>query len=454
MYNYFIYNQSRMMVSKKKLRYFLYLEIILVVLFFYKSSSSLSSFVDEYLSLASNSSFFKNFDFNAGPVGEGSYSVILTSGPLSAVGSVVGWMITKDLIISRFFNFIFAFLLHIIFIREIKKHYSINEDMLLIYSAFSLVILPWYFGVLYSLGEVTSTIIFFYGLLLFEPRRRISLILLSFSIFFGKLILLFLFVIFYLTYIFLTKEYKNLLSDIFFFSLPLILWITFIAIYYSKGNIFEYIYDFVYFNFINNRSAGIKEASSYNILDYLLSYKNSEVVNWNLADLLRVLVSPLIFIGIAFLYLSNTLNKSMNLIIPIVVSTTCLFLWFWILSPTKWIRYSQHFLLIQILFIFFLLVQKHTKINRNVVLIISLYFSLFFSSSLLILLFMMTISVIQIFKKQQLTILFPYLLGIVFFINLVNSYIELDSKTQFTFELETCKETLASRECYQEYISQ
>ena len=175
-----------MMVSKKKLKYFLYLEIILVVLFFYKSSSSLSAFVDEYLSLASNSSFFKNFDFNAGPVGEGSYSVILTSGPLSAVGSVVGWMITKDLIISRFFNFIFAFLLHIIFIREIKKHYSINEDMLLIYSAFSLVILPWYFGVLYSLGEVTSTIIFFYGLLLFEPRRRISLILLSFSIFLGN----------------------------------------------------------------------------------------------------------------------------------------------------------------------------------------------------------------------------------------------------------------------------
>ena len=354
-----------MMVSKKKLRYFLYLEIILIILFFYKSSSSLSAFVDEYLSLASNSSFFKNFDFNAGPVGKGSYSVILTSGPLSAVGSVVGWMITKNLIISRFFNFIFAFLLHIIFIREIKKHYSINEDMLVIYSAFSLVILPWYFGVLYSLGEVTSTIIFFYGLLLFQPRRRRSLILLSFSIFFGKLILLFVFVIFYLTYIFLTKEYKNLLSDIFFFFLPLILWISFIAIYYTKGNIFEYIYDFIYFNFINNRSAGIKEAFSYNILDYLLSYKNSEVVNWNLADLLRVLVSPLIFVAIVFLYLSNTLDKFRNLIIPIVVSTTSLFLWFWILSPTKWIRYSQHFLLIQILFIFFLLVQKNAKINSS-----------------------------------------------------------------------------------------
>ena len=47
-----------MMVSKKKLRYFLYLEIILLTLF-YKSSASLSAFVDEYLSLSSNSNFLK-----------------------------------------------------------------------------------------------------------------------------------------------------------------------------------------------------------------------------------------------------------------------------------------------------------------------------------------------------------------------------------------------------------
>ena len=46
---------------------------------------------------------FKDFDFNAGPVGEGSYSVILTSGPLSAVGSVIGWTLTKDSNLSPLF---------------------------------------------------------------------------------------------------------------------------------------------------------------------------------------------------------------------------------------------------------------------------------------------------------------------------------------------------------------
>lgn len=443
-----------MMVSKKKLRYFLYLEIILLTLFFYKSSASLSAFVDEYLSLSSNSNFFKDFDFNAGPVGEGSYSVILTSGPLSAVGSVIGWTLTKDLILARCFNFIFALLLHIIFIREIKKHYSINEHLLLIYSSFSLVILPWYFGVLYSLGEVTSTIIFFYGLLLFEPRRRLSLILLSSSIFFGKLILLFLFVIFYFTYIFLTNEYKSLFTDVAFFSLPFVLWITFVAFYYSKGNIFDYIYDFVYFNFINNRSAGVKEVATYSVFDYIFSYKNSEVINWQLADLLRVLVSPILFICIAFFTLNNSTYKFRILIISIITSTSSLFFWFWILSPTKWIRYSQHFLLLQILLIFLILSLKSLKINSDLYLIIiAIYFSLFLSSSLLIVLFLLVMLIVKYLNKFDFIKLFPNLLAIALLINLINAYFELNSKTEFKFELETCIEALDTRECYQEYIN-
>ena len=180
-----------------------------------------------------------------------------------------------------------------------------------------------YFGVLYSLGEVTSTIIFFYGLLLFEPRRWLSLIL-CFSIFFGKLILLFLFVIFYFTYIYLIKEYKSLFTDVAFFSLPCFM--DYICCFLLlKSNIFDYIYDFVYFNFINNRSAGVKEVATYSVLDYIFSYKNSEVINWQLADLLRVLVSPILFICIAFFTLNNSTYKFRILIISIITSTSSLF---------------------------------------------------------------------------------------------------------------------------------
>tara|TARA_X000000950_G_C13891818_1_gene651180 strand:+ start:724 stop:2058 length:1335 start_codon:yes stop_codon:yes gene_type:complete len=444
-----------MIVSDKKLKLFLFLEIVLIMLIFYQTSKSLSAFVDEYLSITSNSSFFKNFDFNAGSMADGSYGVILTSGPLSAVGSVIGWSLSKDLIIARFSNFIWALFLHIFFIRKIKKYYKFDQNMFLIFSVFSLLILPWYFGLLYSLGEIVSTIIFFYALLLFEPKRKLSLLLVSFSIFYGKLILLFLFFIFYATYIFLTKEYKKIFYDALIFSIPPIFWLACVAYYYTGGSVFDYVYDFVYFNFINNRSAGIKEVGSYSVLDYLFSYKNSEVVNWNLADLLRVLISPILFIGIIFVIKEKTRDKFNILILSIVVSSTSLYLWFWIFSPTKWIRYSQHFLLIQILFILFYLTQESNKVDNNIkLLLISTYFSLFFSSYLLILFFLTTILLARKYQLQNSYNFFPYLMAIFMFVNTINVYFELQSKTEFTFEFDICNENLMSKKCYQEYINQ
>lgn len=46
-------------------------------------------FIDEYVSLTSNIKFFKNLDYTAGEFLGGSYSIYLTSGPLSAIGSVI-----------------------------------------------------------------------------------------------------------------------------------------------------------------------------------------------------------------------------------------------------------------------------------------------------------------------------------------------------------------------------
>ena len=58
-------------------------------------------FIDEYISLTSNLNFFKNLDFNAGEFIGGSYSIYLTSGPLSAVGSVIGWNLTNKIILFK-----------------------------------------------------------------------------------------------------------------------------------------------------------------------------------------------------------------------------------------------------------------------------------------------------------------------------------------------------------------
>lgn len=40
------------------------------------------------------------------------------------------------------------------------------------------------------------------------------------------------------------------------------------------------------------------------------------------------------------------------------------------------------------------------------------------------------------------------------FVNTINVYFELQSKTEFTFEFDICNENLMSKKCYQEYINQ
>ena len=62
-------------------------------------SSRIPRFIDEYISLNSNLNFYKYLDFNAGEVFGGSYSTLLTSGPISAIGGVIGWTFTSKLTI-------------------------------------------------------------------------------------------------------------------------------------------------------------------------------------------------------------------------------------------------------------------------------------------------------------------------------------------------------------------
>ena len=75
------------------------------------TSYTLKPFADELVSLTANSGFFINFDFRAGNNllgGQGySYSVLNSSGPFSAIGSTTVWLLTSNIYLSRFSNFVF-----------------------------------------------------------------------------------------------------------------------------------------------------------------------------------------------------------------------------------------------------------------------------------------------------------------------------------------------------------
>ena len=138
---------------------------------------------------------------------------------------------------------------------------------------------------------------------------------------------------------------------------------------------------------------------------------------------------------------------------PIIFSTMTLYLWFWILSPTKWIRYSQHFLLIQLLFIFFLLSTNNIQNNYLLSGVFVLYISLFLNSYFLIFLFL-TLFIIQNTKKFKTTETFMGLIVFILFLNSFNAIYELRSKQNFDFKFDDCVETLNSIDCYKEYMNQ
>ena len=438
--------------TNKKVYLIYGVEIIILSILFYITSNKLGVFEDEYFALAANSSFFNSLDFNGGVKAGGSYSVALTSGPISSIGGVVGWFFSKNLVVARFSNFIWSLILNVALVTYVKKYLKFNFGIFLIFSSFCIFLVPWYFGVLYSIGEITSTLLFFYAIILFPFKRNISLILISISVFYGKFLLIVIFSIFYLFNLFINKEYKNIYSDVFYFSIPLGIWFLLVAMHYEDNSILNYIEDFIYFNFTTNQSAGIKEMGSTSITDYILSYRISEVADWNIADKLRVLVSPIVF-SVLVTFSNINENSIKKIKYPIIFSTMTLYMWFWILSPTKWIRYSQHFLLIQLLFIFYILTTKSIKNTHFMNAVFVIYLSLFLNSYLIIFLFIIGYFICGN-KKYKTFEKFTGLIIFILFINSFNALYELRVKQNFEFKFTECKQEIKSLECYNEYVNQ
>lgn len=442
------------MIKNKDLLLIYFFQMPILFYLFYLTSKTLKPFADEYVSLTSNLGFFTSLDFNAGIDFGGSYGVELTSGPISALGGVLGLGIFKNLITARFINFIWVFLLQSCLVFLIKKYYDINLRLLLILSSLTLMLIPWYFGVLYSIGEIASTYLFFYSIIIFPQNRQLALIFISTSIFFGKFILVILFFVFYLTYIIQNKQFRFVMRDGLAFLIPLFFWILLVYLFYEKGSVIDYVVNFFNFNFINNRSAGIDRGST-TFLSYLLSFRDSEVMNWNLADILRVLISPIIF-NLGLVYFKNKIPSQLKiLILPIVLSTTVHYLWFWLMSPTKWIRYSQHFLMVSILFIFLILsLEKNEITDKNFYLYFSIYISIFLNSIFLLVGFVIISFVINLSKKNSKNSFSIKFLMLFLLLNLLNGVYETTSKPTYVFSFKDCLENIRSIDCWNEYENQ
>ena len=411
-------------------------------------------FIDEYITITSNINFFKNLDFNAGEFLGGSYSVALTSGPVSAVGSVIGWNFTNKIAIARISNFLWIYILQIIFILILKKVYKKDVKFLVYINGLIFFLIPWWQGSLYALGEIPSLIILVNAILLFPKLRYLSVFLFSMSIVYGKILNFVPFVGFYLVHLINEKKLKNIYKDIIVFFIPLTSWLLLAHFNYEKGNSIQYLKD--QFSFIiNHQSSGTNIDSGSIILNFINSLNASEFSIWNNYDKLRLIFVPILFCIVLYKNKDRVDLFFGKVTSPLISSMAFSYLWFWLLNDTKWIRHTQHFSVLLLMTIIYLINYKliETKLDLTSIVVI---FALFIPNNKSLAAYFILISIIIIYKTEK-NIKHTFIQFLFVSIVLIDISIPYFEKTTFgnlNNVIEECKTEIMSTECRSKYLNE
>ena len=147
---------------------------------------------------------------------------------------------------------------------------------------------------------------------------------------------------------------------------------------------------------LSHKGAGL-ETLNKNIFEKII---NSEFSQWNFIVKFRILISPLIFL--LFLYKNREQINSLSerLFIHIGSCTIILYLWFWLISETKWLRYSQHFIVLVIYLTLFLVFNKSFKLdNLDTILLFLIIFP--FLSNIYVILISFLLFVYLLIKNKK-----------------------------------------------------
>ncbi|MAV60932.1 MAG: hypothetical protein CMQ83_01045 [Gammaproteobacteria bacterium] len=415
-----------------------HLSLFLVVL---QTSTFLPTFVDEIVAIGSTVNFLTSFDFQAEPLLSGSYSTSLTTGPLSSIGGSLGWVLSQDLQVSRVLNFYYVVLISFFIFKSIISDKDISLFTLL---SISLLLIPWWFGVLYSIGEIVSMFVFISGILYLNKNEKIAYFMLSSSIIFFKfstILPMGIFLFFYILMKIIKREFRIL--NFLFFLTPMFIWglMSSIKLGFSDG--FKNIFDMFFYHLFHEGSG----LNNFNLASVVELVKSSEVANWSNASLVRILLVPILF---NFFLLKNRklLNeKYIYLIYPLIYSNLFTYAWFWLSSPKKYIRYSQHFIVLVVFFSIYFLLSR-LKISKFDKVILVLIISTFFSSEILILLFFIT-SLLFIFKNIKIS---SSLLIWFLILNNFNILFENNTKDIQELKFNECNKEILDSDCVLKYL--
>lgn len=430
-------------------------QIYIIISFFsaFYKTKTLKPWSDEIVSLVSSFNFyFNNFNF-IGPYGTEyfiSYSPKLTAGPISSIGAVISWIFTDDIYTIRFSNFIYLFLLSILLLCIVLFTFNLEIKVSLIplttFVLFSLTNTSWWYGILYLLPETICALIFANAILLFEKRRRVSLLIMGISIFFGDFLTVLMFFGFYMSTIYYERSLIHVLKDIPFGLLPLIIWLSLVT-FFSDYNLTEYFSEY-YEHYFKHRSAGSVDFSLGSIV---YNFMNSEVSNWGIADFTRIMFAPILF---SFIVIKSNMLSSITTLgkAQILLPLLTVFTWFWLLSPAKSIIYSGLFTTFMLIFTSYFIVLAEFKKKWDFYLLLIIY-SFFFSSTFLMVIYIVLITLFFIIKKQKIErkqILIILILCMT--VNQLNVIAETTSLLTYEVTIENCKTPFNEISCWDNYF--
>ena len=429
-----------------------YISIFLFGISAYFRTKTLKPWSDEIVSLVSNLNFFyNNFNF-IGPFETQyfvSYSPKLTAGPLSSIGAIVSWFFSEDIYVLRFSNLIYLIFLSLgltIFVfKTLKIEINLNLLILTTLIIFSLTNSSWWYSVLYLLPETICAVIVVNSILLFNKNRKLALFLLSFSVFFGDFLTVLMFAGFYLGTIYYEKSLVKIARDVPFALMPLVLWIT-LVLTFSEYNLFQYFVEYQE-HYFEHPSGGEINLSIRSIID---NFTGSEVVNWGIADFLRVMIAPILFIYIVYsteeIPILHNLGK-LQIILPLLT----IYLWFWLLSPAKSIIYSGLFTTFVLIFnSYFLLFGKFT--NKFSFVTSFIIYSFFLSSIYLMGLYLFLLILILIYTNSNIgKVTFLFFIVAIMSLNQLNVINEVRQLRTFEISIKSCKNSLETNDCLDIY---
>lgn len=397
----------------------------------------INNFEDELIALTSHVFFLTELEFKA-PflVDEMIFTPALTTGFNSSVGGALAWLIFNDFYFSRLFNFVWL-VMEISLINIYMYKNKIINVKFFYYSILGLFCIPLWYNSLYGLGEILSSIIFFNSLLLYKNNTKLSMFLMSVSIFYGKFIIFLSFLVFIALNI-NKKDTKNFL----YFVVPPSLWAFVIYLKTGLSGLFEYSNKFIIFLF----SAGLSKSNTSS--NFFQEVRNnialSEIADWSYATTVRVAVIPLFFS--LFLLLKFLQNKNLKLELSISIVIIINYIYFYLFSYQKYLRYSQIFLVITIYYLLYLLSnEENLTIIEKLTFVVMLSF--YFSSEILILFFIL-FSIFLSYRRETIFIsLFIFLL-----FNIVNLQYESRTFVNNNLDIQECKNNISSIECITNYL--